>query len=269
MYFIKKLQGKYERIQCYINLTYLKLKSKKSYRHQLGKIILEGCYISYIDTLSLYMEYKDIFYNKIYHFESHSLNPYIIDGGGYVGMSTLYFKSIYPEAEIVCFEPDANIFKTLKTNVEDNNLTNIKLVQAGLAANSGTISFLPDGLDGGKITNQEGKVTIQTVCLSDYLDRPVDFLKLNIEGQELPVLLEAESSGKLHNVKELVLEYHGWAGEEQRLGKILDLLDRNSFRYLIHDFDAETNGHTKPPFNLRPQKNWFCLVYAKRLEEES
>ncbi len=92
----------------------------------------------------------------------------------------------------------------------------------------------------------------------------MEFLKLNIEGQELPVLREAEASGRLANVRQMVLEYHGWAGGKQVLGEILNLLDRNGFRYLIHDFDAQTNGATKPPFRWTPETQWFCLVYATR-----
>lgn len=246
-------------------LTRLRLRSLWMPRHRPGRIILNGLQINYTDILSLYMEYKDIFVHHIYHFEAKNAKPYIVDGGGCIGMSVLYFKSVYPEARIISFEPDGEIFNILQTNVMANRFKNVELIQAGLAAEAGAVSFLPDGSDGGKICgDREGKTTIRTVALSDYLDSPVDFLKLNIEGQELPVLEEAAASGRLRNVRELVLEYHGWAGGIQRLGAILTLLDREGFRYLIHDFDAETSGATKPPFRLTPQTTWFCLVYARR-----
>jgi hypothetical protein len=100
--------------------------------------------------------------------------------------------------------------------------------------------------------------------LSKWIDQPVDFLKLNIEGEELPVLQELEHSNKLSQVRELVMEYHGWPIGEQRLGPILELLDKNGFRYLVHDFDSETGFATKPPFSWDDGKTWYCLVYAKR-----
>jgi hypothetical protein len=100
--------------------------------------------------------------------------------------------------------------------------------------------------------------------LSDYLDEPVDFLKLNIEGEELPVLQEAAASGRLRNVRELVLEYHGWPGKQQGLGYILNLLDSNGYRYLVHDFDSQTCGASKPPFRMTADTTWFCLVYGRR-----
>jgi len=36
------------------------------------------------------MEYKDIFVQGIYYFKAKNANPYIIDGGGCIGMSVLY-----------------------------------------------------------------------------------------------------------------------------------------------------------------------------------
>ena len=154
-------------------------------------------------------------------------------------------------------------------NISVNHLKNIELIQAGLADKEGLVTFLPDGVDGGKIVGDGEKksTTIKTVRLSDYLNKSVDFLKLNIEGQELPVLQEAAAAGRLRNVRELVLEYHNWPGAEQRLGKILDLLTSQGFRYLIHDFDAETGAVTKPPFHLHANTTWFCLVYARRMND--
>jgi FkbM family methyltransferase len=210
------------------------------------------------------MEYKDIFEHRIYHFETDNPAPYIVDGGGYIGMSVLYFKSVYPDAKIVCFEPDETIYGVLQSNITANGLTNVNLIRAGLAAEEGIVSFLPDGADGGKIVNADGRISVPTVLLSDYLDAPVDFLKLNIEGQELPVLEETAARGRLRNVREMVVEYHGWASGEQRLGAILTLLDREGFRYMVHDFDAASCGATKPPFHLTRQTTWFCLVYARR-----
>ena len=231
-------------------------------RHRPGTIELGGFRVRYVDLLSVYMEYKDIFGQRIYHFDSDSPAPRVIDGGGYIGMSVLYFKSVHPGARITCFEPDPDLVDVLQANVRENGLSDVEIVPAGLAAQAGSVSFEPDGADGGKIVDMEGTKTIEVVPLSRYLDEPVDFLKLNIEGQELPVLREAGE--RLRNVRELVLEYHGWAGDEQRLGSILDLLDQRGFRYLVNHFDYETNGAVRPPFRLERGSSWFALVYARR-----
>ncbi|WP_292517435.1 FkbM family methyltransferase [Methanoculleus sp.] len=234
-------------------------------RFQMGITRIGSYRITYTDILSLYVEYKDIFCRLIYHFESEKPKPLIIDGGGCIGMSVLYFKSVYPEARIICFEPDAEIFKILQHNLTTNGLNDVTLINAGLAKDEGVLSFSSDNVDGGKIVqNSQGNMKIQTVRLSKYISGTIDFLKLNIEGQELAVLQEIEESGKLHNINEMVIEYHGWPDESQKLGELLTILDRNRFRYLIHDFDRETCSASKPPFRLHSQTTWFCLVYARR-----
>jgi FkbM family methyltransferase len=231
---------------------------------------VERCFgytVRITDGPNFYMQYKDEFIHRIYHFEATRPDPLIIDGGSNIGMSILYFKHVYPQARIIGFEPDPAIVRILQENVTRNGLTDVTLINAGLSAQAGTATFTPDGSAGGRIGGGSS-IEVRMERLSDYLNEPVDLLKLNIEGEELPVLQEAAAGGKLGNVRELVLEYHGWPDGEQRLGDILNLLDRHGYRYLVHDFDAETCGASKPPFRLTPQTTWFCLVYARRLDDD-
>jgi hypothetical protein len=105
---------------------------------------------------------------------------------------------------------------------------------------------------------------VRTERLSDYVSEPVDFLKLNIEGDELPVLLDAEASGALRNVREIVVEYHDWATSEQQLATLLDLLRREGFRYRTRDWDGPL---TRPGGVGREWgRPWSCLVGARRID---
>ena len=214
--------------------------------------------------VDFYIQCKDIFIRRIYHFEAQQAAPLIIDGGSHIGTSILYFKHVYPDARIIGFEPDPELFQILQENLERNRLTGVTVHNAGLGGEEGTIRFCADHSSGGHFDSNKGKRTVQVTRLSEYLTEPVAFMKLNIEGQEWPVLREVADSGKLRQVRELVFEYHGWGKGEQPLGPILNLLDREGFSYLVHDFDAETNGASKPPFHITRQTRWFCLVYAKR-----
>lgn len=216
------------------------------------------------DGPSFYTQCKDEFVHQIYHFDTERPDPFIIDGGSNIGMSILYFKRLYPAARIVGFEPDPEIFRMLEENITENHIDGVSVINAGLGGVAGTAKFVADHSAGGRVLEGQGSIDVKIVKLSESIDAPVDFLKLNIEGEELPVLRELEDSGKLSQVREIVLEYHGWPEGEQRLGAILDLLGRNGFRYLVHDFDAETGDASKPPFNWHDKKIWYCLVYAKR-----
>lgn len=222
----------------------------------------DGYRIRITDGKSFYIQCKDEFVHQIYRFQSEKKAPVIIDGGSNIGVSILYFKRLYPAARIIAFEPDPEIFKILQENVTVNGLDGVELINAGLGSEAGVARFVADHGAGGRVADDIGDVEVKIVPLSASITDTVDFLKLNIEGEELPVLTELETSGALCYVQQLVLEYHGWANGEQRLGAILELLSRHGFRYLIHDFDSETGSETKPPFNWRPEKTWFCLVYA-------
>jgi FkbM family methyltransferase len=216
------------------------------------------------DGPNYYIQYKDEFIRQIYNFESGSSDPKVIDGGSNVGMSILYFKRLYPRARVIGFEPDPDIFRILEANLRRNGVTDVRVINAALAREDGTSEFAADESAGGQVTSRRGSTTVNTTRLSSFLDEDVDFLKLNIEGQELEVLREASEAGKLRNVRKLVVEYHGWANKEQLLGAILNLLDAQGFRYVLHDFDQETNPSTKPPFRWKPTTDWFCLIYAVR-----
>jgi FkbM family methyltransferase len=177
----------------------------------------------------------------------------------------LGFKRDHPGSRVIGFEPDPEIGELLKGNLERNGASeNVTVIPAGLGAEDGSATFAADGSAGGRVGDEGATRTIRVERLSPYLREQVDFLKLNIEGQELPVLRECAAAGVLGNVRQMVVEYHGWAGGKQLLGDLLNLLDGQGFRYLVHDFDSETCTVTKPPFRHRPGAHWFCLVHAQR-----
>lgn len=83
---------------------------------------------------------KDIFINRIHHFEAEQPVPFILDCGSNFGVSILYFKHVYPQARMIGFEPDSTIFPHLQENFVRNQLTDVKLVQAALAVRKATVT---------------------------------------------------------------------------------------------------------------------------------
>jgi hypothetical protein len=69
------------------------------------------------------------------------------------------------------------------------------------------------------------------VRLRDFLDSPVDLLKLDIEGAGTDVLLDC--ANRLTDVGAVFVEYHSFAGSEQRLDVLLSSLKSAGFRVLI------------------------------------
>ena len=227
-----------------------------------SKYTYHGLKFEYDSLPALQTEIKNIFEQKIYDFKTDKKSPLVIDGGAHLGLFSLYIKQKYPQARVIAFEPDDRAFANLNANLAENHCSQVHTVKSGLFNQNTTLHFAADGADGGAI-KADGAAQIQVVKLSDYITEPVDYLKLNIEGAEMEVLEEIEP--KLHLINELCLEYHAFPEIGQRLHQILALLDRNGFRYLIHDFDKETNPATKPPFSISPKSRFYLLIYAKRI----
>lgn len=224
------------------------------------------------DGPNFYILYKDIFINRIYHFEAQRLDPFILDCGSNIGMSLLYFKQIYPRARIIGFEPDPAIFPYLQENGTRNRLTDVQLIQAALSNTQGIQTLYSDGKYGSSLTTNAPhdmpkgwtKHRVRCVRLRDYLTEPVDFLKMNIEGAETAVL--ADSEDRLRFVQEMVIEYHHLPGLSRTLHELLALLHRQRYEYLINDFDSVTNGEVCPPFHLTPETRYYLLIYARRMD---
>lgn len=211
---------------------------------------------------------KDIFERRCYHFDSTHPDPLILDAGGNIGLSVLYFKREYPKARIITFEPDPMVLPFLHENLRGNELTDVTVVEAALSSRQDQARFFADGKYGGALARAVAvesvgiPMNVPCVRLRDYLQEPIDFLKMNIEGAEWEVL--EDSADSLGRVREMVIEYHHLPGLPRTLHDILALLHRTGFEYLLNDFDAETNPYVRPPFRLQATSRYFLLIYARR-----
>ena len=80
---------------------------------------------------------REIFTQDLYHFETVQPAPFIIDAGAHIGLSTLYFKMLYPSSRIIAIEPHPENFKILEKNIYENQIEGVTLVQAALSDRSG------------------------------------------------------------------------------------------------------------------------------------
>ena len=102
-----------------------------------------------------------------------------------IGLSVIYFKKIYPKSEIVAFEPDFKIAEILERNISSFNLDGISIVKKAIWSKEGRKKFYCEGADAGRfdeVNKNKSIIEVETVRLRNYLDRKVDFLKIDIEG---------------------------------------------------------------------------------------
>ncbi|MGB7339679.1 MAG: FkbM family methyltransferase, partial [Phototrophicaceae bacterium] len=137
------------------------------------------------------------FLHGINDFYSETTTPYILDCGANIGFSILRYKHLFPNAKIVAFEPDPNIFKILEKNIKANHLSDVDLVPSAVWIESGELEFMADNVDGGFLTTQSSSsnshreftsLRVSSINFRDYLQQPVDFIKMDIEGAEYEVL---------------------------------------------------------------------------------
>lgn len=210
-------------------------KIKNTPRFTIGETSILGKPLQYSDSVSFLFIYNEVFKKEVYRFRSNLQSPYIIDAGANIGLSVIYFKQLYPSAEIIAFEPDSTVYDILEYNIDSFDFKDVKLIKKGLWNSVTTLNFYSEGADGGRIAtsiDREKLIEVQTDRLYKYLDRRVDFLKIDIEGAEYRVL--EDSQDYLENVQNIFVEFHSFIGKEQYLPELLNLLKKAGFRLNIN-----------------------------------
>jgi len=200
--------------------------------HKPQTIVFLGSRISFGSRVEFLHSIHEIFIEEIYRQKFDREDPYIIDCGANIGLSIIYMKKLYPDAEIFAFEPDETNFHYLEKNVNHFQFSNVTIFKQAIWTENTYLNFQSEGSLASRIGEGKGKtIKVKATRLRDILDRPVDFLKLDIEGAEYKVLMDIRD--KLHLVKNLFIEYHGTFDQNYELNDILQMLTANDFRFYI------------------------------------
>lgn len=246
-----------------VNVNWLTL---KYYKHlPVGKIRehkLYGKSLFFYSPAELLHGLKEIFVEDIYK-QKLKTNPYIIDCGANIGMSVIYLKQHFPQAEILAFEPDETNFDLLKKNVDSFGYSNVLLLKEAVWNENTTLQFSNESSMGSKIEidNTANSREVKAVRLKDFIIKDVDFLKIDIEGAEYAVLTDIADN--LHFVKNMFLEYHGTFAQNIELVTMINIISKAGFNFYIKEaapiyhtpFYKTKNPNT--PYDV--QLNIFCF----------
>jgi FkbM family methyltransferase len=152
----------------------------------------------------LYFFYKKILKeNKV---------PLVIDCGGNIGYASKFFSENYPEAKIVCIEPDLQNINQARNNIISKN---VDFLHNAIGSINGMGNILDPG--GGNAAYQispdsNGKIEIITInnVLSKYdevLYQPF-IIKIDIEGFESNLFYDQTSW--IEKFPLLIIELHDW-----------------------------------------------------------
>jgi FkbM family methyltransferase len=214
-------------------LQQLESRARREPRRTRGQIAVPPYRFEYVDAMSTWPQWDDIFIHHSLAFATDVRTPRIIDCGANIGLASLYFKLRFPYARLTAFEPDPGLAAVCRSNLALNDAAeNAEVRQAAVWTFDGTLDFVCEGTDSGTIAslNQpvEGPVAhVPSVQLRDWLQEPVDLLKLDIEGAELAVLDDCRD--RLQHVRALIVELHEFDPAKRVTGRVLDLLSAAGF----------------------------------------
>jgi FkbM family methyltransferase len=143
----------------------------------------------------------------------------IYDLGANVGVSSLYFASLYPKASIYGFEPlPENVEVCLLNYRGISNQSRIFPWAVGAITGQATFACKNDSR-GGRLesTHQDpnlqttSQIQVKIISVADLIDQeglpPPDFLKIDVEGAEFDVLEGLK--GYVRSIRLIYLETHG------------------------------------------------------------
>jgi FkbM family methyltransferase len=144
------------------------------------------------------------------NFDCHP--QFIIDGGANIGLFAIYIKNKYPEATIICIEPDPENFELLLKNVSPYK--NIYCENCGLW-NKDTTLKVYDKYNQGKwamvVEEDLDNGNIQAMSMNSLLKKYdiniVDILKIDIETSEKQLFANNFESW-LSKMNTIIIELH-------------------------------------------------------------
>lgn len=174
--------------------------------------------------------------------EPSSDSPKVIDLGGDPGaFSALYWKTRAPGALVTVVEANPSTATVMNNNLARRGVEGINVINAAIAAEDNQKTTLnlhrprkgwhtQDFVGERNQSTDQDRYTVEvpTITLSSLIEEeePIDLLKVDIEGSELIAMTDLLQSGKLRQVRQILMEFHHDPTElpENSLLAMLDLL---------------------------------------------
>ena len=202
-------------------------------------------------------QFEEIYCRRVYEFVADNPAPRIVDCGGNMGMSTLWFKQNYPDSQITVAEPDPDLAAMIKTNLTTAGVTGWSCLQAAVSDRDGEMGFDRTGQDSGKL-NASSEYRVRTVDIASLITDNTDLLKLDIEGGEFDVIQRLCGTGAINRIRCIACEIHLREDEEDRLMEVLLQFSHSGMNFFI---EKANNTHY---FGLNSQPSPFPCIGKNR-----
>ena len=165
----------------------------------------------------------------------------ILDAGGNVGFTSIFFNNVFPGSNFGIVEPDTQNYFMLEKNIQQNNFNACSLINGGVW-NSDTSLTINRGFRDGNdwsvnVTESAVPSTLKGFSIPSLMKQLnfdlIDLLKIDIEGSEKQLFDDPYSAGEfLSRTKFIAIEIHD---EFECRDQINDCLLKNNFDFFLAD----------------------------------
>jgi FkbM family methyltransferase len=211
----------------------------------------------YVNAGNLYGQFDEIFVRRQYAVSTDTPEPVIIDCGGNVGLSAIWFKLNYPKCHLTVYEADPDLAEILRINLNNAGMSDVQLRNEAVWITNGKVAFEKTGDDSGKIA-ANGSARYPCVDLVERLPDRVDLLKMDVEGAEFPILTRLCETGAIQKIRRLVCEFHIWQDKTDDFLETLCLLRSNNMQFSM-------NAAAGPHLGLAVEESPFEIIKRKQV----
>jgi FkbM family methyltransferase len=218
--------------------AYLELRRVGALRRRPPSIArIVGNRVAYASYPALVSLFEEIYLRRHYPFRPTEARPLVIDCGANIGIATMFFKAVAPDARVLAFEPEPTAFRLLEENIARNGITGVNCLPVALAADEGRamLRVYQPAHGGATLRLAEGagwpETEVATARLSTYITEPVEFLKLDVEGAEVEIIEELAEADVLKRIATVAIEHHPNGADD--LPRLLASLAASGFDYRI------------------------------------
>ena len=172
-------------------------------------------------------------------------NEVFVDCGGFVGDTTEEYIRQYKNYEkIYVYEPSRDNIESCRKNLKKYRDVIVK--RCGVGEKSAKMAMDVNKASSSFVNAAQGQEEIEVVSLDEDIREKVTFIKMDVEGFEIPAIIGAKNHIKNETPKLAICTYH-IISDMWEIPKLIDAINPNYHFYLRHYYETQ---------------NWETVLYA-------